>query len=292
MSTYGDIRLRFTKQFPGIDDDLRDGWIVDRYTAILDRLDWERRQVEAWLQTTAEYETGTVAVTNGSTAVTGTGTVWTAAMTGRRIRIAGDDEWYTFTRTGNTTGTLERNYEGTTDADATYSIFQNVYTLPAACKILDEIRSFQLDLPLEKVSLTKLNEIDPSRNSYGDPEKFALWMEDTSDPPQMRVELWPIPEDSHGLPYLYTAEAPTLTGTSTTILPWVRPAALIEGISADACMLLAQKEPAYLAIADRHELRFEARVLDMIRTESRSRGAEQLGMADRFVRHRQRRWTR
>jgi hypothetical protein len=70
--------------------------------------------VEAVLQTTAPYSTGTVAVTEGSAAVTGTDTVWTAGMSGREFRVTGRDEIYTFTRTGNTTGTLDRNYEGDT----------------------------------------------------------------------------------------------------------------------------------------------------------------------------------
>lgn len=62
--------------------------------------------------TAVYYGTGTVAATNGSNAVTGSGTTWTAAMTGMYIAING--VYYAFTRTGNTTGTISPNFAGTT----------------------------------------------------------------------------------------------------------------------------------------------------------------------------------
>jgi hypothetical protein len=39
MSTYGEVRLRIQKAYPTFDSDLRDGFIDDRYAAILDALE-------------------------------------------------------------------------------------------------------------------------------------------------------------------------------------------------------------------------------------------------------------
>ena len=74
-------------------------WINQAQDEIQVFFDWPFLIKEKFLQTVAEHTTGTgtIGVTNGSTAVTGTGTSWTAAMTGRKFRITGDNEWYTFT---------------------------------------------------------------------------------------------------------------------------------------------------------------------------------------------------
>lgn len=78
--------------------------------------------------TEADYTTGTVAVTNGSTTVTGTGTTFTAAMVGRWIRVTaptGDGEWYEIGGyTSSTVLTLLNSYAGTTASGASYIIGQ------------------------------------------------------------------------------------------------------------------------------------------------------------------------
>lgn len=220
--TYGDIRFRLAQQFPGLTD-LLDGWIADRYAAILDRLDWDRRRVQSTLETTAA---------------------------------------------------------------------QAVYALPADCKILEGIRSPQTGRPLDRVSRERLNEMDAARAATGHPTHYAPYMEDESDPPRMQVELWPTPDAEVDLPLEYIEEAPSLSATSVTMLPWVRPAALIAGVSADACLHLAKEQPGMLVLVDRYERRFESAVADMERTACLEQPSEQIRMADRFTRHRARRWTR
>ena len=42
MSTFGELRFRLSKLVPGVDLDLLDGWIMDRYQEILDVLPWSR----------------------------------------------------------------------------------------------------------------------------------------------------------------------------------------------------------------------------------------------------------
>ena len=81
--TYGQIKFRLTKQFPGVDADVLEGFVTDCYQEILGALPWVRLNVEALLTTTAAYATGTVASTQGSAAIALTGGTWTAGMTGR-----------------------------------------------------------------------------------------------------------------------------------------------------------------------------------------------------------------
>jgi len=87
MSSYGEIRFRLSKLIPGVDLDVLDGWIQDRYQQILDRLDWRRLEVVTTLSTEPEYAEGTVTVAEGSDVITGSGVTWVATMDGWMVRI-------------------------------------------------------------------------------------------------------------------------------------------------------------------------------------------------------------
>jgi hypothetical protein len=70
---------------------------------------------------TADYTTGTIAVTNGSPNIVGTGTTFTSGMVGRRIVIGG--VWYTITSfTDATHIALTANYTGSTASGLSYAI--------------------------------------------------------------------------------------------------------------------------------------------------------------------------
>lgn len=109
----------------------------------------------------ADYTTGSVsAVTNGASAVTGSGTTWTAPMVGRYLQItltntagqSGDSEWYLISAVGSaTTLTLTDSYQGTTiSGNTTYTIGQ-VSALP---------EEFQ-QLPLYKALANYYTSIEP-----------------------------------------------------------------------------------------------------------------------------------
>lgn len=76
-------------------------------------------------QTTAPYyNTGTIAVANGSASVTGSGTTWTSDMIGMIFKASADDIEYTVLSVASTTSlTLNKVYDGTTIASlGTYEI--------------------------------------------------------------------------------------------------------------------------------------------------------------------------
>lgn len=115
-------------------EDYAKGLINDSYTRTLPGLnDWNVITKDSSITTSAYYNTGTVACTVGSTSVTGTGTVWTAAMTyanGWRIKFAGVDNIYEFTRTGATTATINPALAGSLDlTTSSYTIFKDEYSL-------------------------------------------------------------------------------------------------------------------------------------------------------------------
>ena len=90
---------------------------------------WDGQREENYITLTEDYQTGTIAVTNNSTTITGTSTVWTSAMDGRKIKILGSDEIYTFTYVSATSGTLDKAYLGDTDTSTTYVLWKEAYLL-------------------------------------------------------------------------------------------------------------------------------------------------------------------
>lgn len=67
------------------------------------------------------YTTGTLSVTQNTSAVTGSGTSWTSSMIGRSILL--DGLWYEISNVGSTTSiTLAKTFEGATITAGTYTI--------------------------------------------------------------------------------------------------------------------------------------------------------------------------
>lgn len=78
-----------------------------------------------------EYTTGTVSLTNGSAALTGSGTAFTQAMVGRYFKVndaTGDGMWYRITAyVSPTVLTLENFYDGETVSGKSYKIAEAFY---------------------------------------------------------------------------------------------------------------------------------------------------------------------
>ena len=85
----------------------------------------------------SQYKTGTVAITNGSATVTGTGTAWLANVSaGQFFGVDGDGVFYTVASVvSDTSLTLSANYGGTTGSGKTYSIVRD-YTSPDSIPLL------------------------------------------------------------------------------------------------------------------------------------------------------------
>ena len=289
MATFGEIRERVVKSCPGVDSILLNGYLNGRYLEVLDRLSWERLEVESVLQTVAPYETGTLSVTNAATSLTGSGTTWTAAMSGRQIRIAGRNEYYEFTRTGATTGTIDRAYEGDTDTAATFKIFQFQYPLAADVRLIEDMRIFDLPYPMDRKTRGELNSIDPARVTFAQPQAWASYMDDLSDPPRVQIELWPVPDDVYSIPIRYVAEKTVFgqTDSSVTVIPWLRPAVLEAGAKADYYADIKD-----FSSSEWWEGRFEKLVAQMKNIEAERAGPATMVLPGRHVHHRVKRWGR
>lgn len=90
---------------------------------------WEANYREGWLPLVALYTTGTATFTLDSRTVTGSGTVWTSAMKGRKI-LGPDGAYYKIASvTNGTTLIVTQPYQGTTTSGASYQIWKDEYRL-------------------------------------------------------------------------------------------------------------------------------------------------------------------
>mgnify|MGYP001176774361 CR=1 FL=1 len=104
----------------------------------------------------ANYHTGTVTTSVNSTMVTGLGTTWTSAMTGRLIKISGNDEIYTFTVTNSTTGNLNTTFTGNESLDgAAHNIYQDTYNLASDYDRVIDPPGFYYDYSMAKVTINQ-----------------------------------------------------------------------------------------------------------------------------------------
>lgn len=155
---------------------------------------------EGFFTTVAEYTTGTASITNGSAAVTGTGTTFTAAMVGRKIRFNGETAYYRIlSYTSATSITLEAPYQGSDDTDATFSVYQDEYRLRADVHIPHFLRQVQQGAALTDLDPGEFDSIYPAPQTTGDPHFYV--------PVGTRRDTY-----STGT---VTASSKTITGTST-----------------------------------------------------------------------------
>lgn len=306
--TWGELRLQLSKTAPGVDHDILDEFLNNRYEQVLEACDWKDARYHATIQTVAAYTTGTVTFTVGSANVTGSGTGWVTGQTGMKMYRPGDQVLYTFTWLTGTTGTLDRVYEGMpgdaagkTYTASTYVLMQNVYQLPADVRSVLSILNPVTNLPLLRFSKEKLDEIGGPRTLVQDPESFADYDDsaEASPPVVHQIELYPPPQYARGysVEYVHTAVGFDGGNTSGSPLPFVTQNVLLYGCRADLATYMASKVPkeasAHLAVADRYEKQFQMELARILRLEHMQRRPQaRLQMADRFTRHRMTRASR
>ncbi len=123
------------KENVALSEDEKIDIVNDGYEQVINRLekaDHKRFVKKGYADIKNSYNTGTVAVTDASTTVTGTSTVWVASWTGKKIVFADEGFPYEVASVGAAgTLTLTRAYNGAGSnlSGATYVIFQDEYTL-------------------------------------------------------------------------------------------------------------------------------------------------------------------
>lgn len=303
MATVGTIRQqlkRETGDFPA-DPILTNAWLQSRYASVLERCPWTFLVKEATFSTVTAITAGTVTVTNGSATVTETtsnANGWSSSVETRYFRKDGDSEFYpidTFTNANPDTLTLNRTYEGSSGTVKGYIIFQRFYSLASDCRQV--IRMAVIDNPtaLREVSQTDMDIGLLNRPAEGSPP--SVWCQagrDSSD--NMRIEIYPIPDELHGILYHYIQETPTIADDDASIIAQVDIRLLRSGWLADYWGWRAAFTTATgneLQMSQKYEQEFERRLSEMVNRESANFPPMRLRDSESRYRHRfQGKWSK
>jgi len=136
----------------------------------------ELKKPDYFIQTIADYTTGTVAIVTITKTVTGTTTVWTKDMIGRKIRFEDEIDYYTITDVDASaqTITLDRNYLGDTLTAGEYTIFENSYDLPSDFNWAKLVAIFQSPRrPLDYKPWDYIEEMDIALTNTGTPDYYS-----------------------------------------------------------------------------------------------------------------------
>jgi hypothetical protein len=165
------------------------------------------------------YETGTVAVTQDSTTVTGTTTVWTSTHVGWIFKIDDADEYYEVSAVGgNTDITLKSAYIGATAATQGYKLYKVYYDLASdfdSMRWIKQLVSPTRISPAEDLSFQTLspNDFEPS----GDITSYIIGSIKSD---VMQIRFSPIQTIRKRLYYCYDKSLATINTTgASSILP-------------------------------------------------------------------------
>lgn len=191
------------------------------------KLPWLERTAQ--LRTHAPYTDGTIAITVGSTTLTGTSTLWNTnnsygeknARTSGKILLEGTTDIYPISAVGSDTDlTLQSRYVGSSALSAaTYTYYEDTYDL--ATNFLRPI-DFQLFSQAANITLLPRDEFRrrfPRPNVSGKPEYACIvdLAPNGSTAPVRRVQLYPYPSDVYSIPYTYVTNAVGVSAAGTEL---------------------------------------------------------------------------
>lgn len=190
---------------------------------IWNRYPWPDRMKNGTVSTVAPYSTGTVAVTNGSTGITFSGSTLTSGMAARKFTVALGGPWYRLSsvNTGAGTAVLDRAYDEATDSAASFYIYQDEYDLTAS--VVGTVKDVRIHSSgsrgsLDFTTLKLLDDVQFLPTIIGIPSNFTATVRTTAGTRRLRV--WPIPQDTYWLEYRYLSEWTDLSADGDTpVLP-------------------------------------------------------------------------
>lgn len=194
-----------------------------------ERFPWAERS--AILVTQDDYNTGTVTISQGTTALTGTSTAWATAnafsvnnaRVGGKIVINGGSEVYPVTTvTDDTNIVLSSAFTQADVAAGSYVYFEDEYALASDYLRPLDMQFFDQNRTVELINRREFRMRYPRNKTVGKP--LVATIEDKpfsgSTTPVRKVRFWKPPDDFYSLPYNYVTNnlAVTVAGAEQTQL--------------------------------------------------------------------------
>jgi len=193
-----------------------------------EKFPWAQR--EGVLRTKAPYTTGTVAVTVGSTTITGTSTAWNTnddygvanMVAGGKFTVNGTDTYEIASVASDTSSTLTTAYIGDTDTSTTYTYYEDDYALHADFYRPLDYRSFDASADIPLIDPMEFRRRYPRNISRGRPRVATLISKNPSGDTTVRtrVRFYQPPDAAYLIPYSFITNklAYSSSGTAATAL--------------------------------------------------------------------------
>lgn len=147
--------------------------INESYKEIARIFDWELLRNYGEILTVANYTAGTATYSNGSRLVTGTGTVWTAAMVGRFFKPGTGQNWYRIIAVTSTTALTLQTPIAETGSSGVYTIWKRFYYLPARVRKIHLLNKWTGEGELQGQSQDYLQDQTVNVANTGEPCDYA-----------------------------------------------------------------------------------------------------------------------
>ena len=231
---------------------------VDDFRA---RGNWTFWHTFTHIQTETPYDTGTVAVTAGSSSVVGTSTNWSStAHAGKKIKFGSPQgsETYTVESVATTAAlVITPALASTSDLSAeSYTIFEDEFSVPSDFQSLramwDETqqRWIQLDAATSVMTIAAYNLLSVS-TAY----RVGLWNLDSSDNPKLKF--WPYPVTTSQILMWYNKKPTAVSGPGDTPdLPTWLHTTIVQGVLARC--LRDNKDPGWQSYEMDYRQRLES----------------------------------
>lgn len=224
QQTFGEIWNKVLLYAPGTPVPLAQQFVRNAYNQCLTQHYWSELLAEGEKVIADSYSTGTVTVTNGSTAVTGSGTTWTSDMENLQIVITGNNsgEFYTVVTVSDVDALiLDRAYEGPDATDTDYYIQELYVEFPSDLQTLDDIRDYNSNWRLRRMAHQQnyIDRVDAKRTSSGNPIMYvnAPPRIDSNGVAYPRYEFWPKIPPGRKIMYRYYKDSSLTTNASKPV---------------------------------------------------------------------------
>lgn len=170
----------------------------------------ERKDV---LRTHAQYGTGSVSTTQGSTAIIGSGTLWDTAndfsennmRAGGKITFGGSEVYEISAIASDTTATLVTEFISSAISGGSYTYFEDEYALSDDFLRPIDLQSFSDAMAIDLISRTQFRRQIPRNNVVGRPQIATLITKDPSGDAELRrrVRFYKPPDSVYLIPYSF-----------------------------------------------------------------------------------------
>lgn len=252
-------------------------WVSNAFRRLAERRRWSWLMKRGQFLAPADYVTGTVTVTRGSTTVTGAGTAWTAPMVDRQFRI-GSNPIYTISsiNVGAQTLVLDQPWGGSSGAGLSHEIYQCYFVVPSDFHALVSVYDPKLNWRLyTQFTQQELNTWDSQRAMRGQSYMAAAldyYTPSGTTVPLPRYELYPHQTAEYVYPFMYEIRATDLQDSGAVLPRYVRGDVLLEMALAEAARWPGpseeRKNPYFsVQLASMHDKHAEFMIMEMERRD-------------------------